>query len=54
LATDGGSPRVLQSSLVTPHAVTVSGNYVLWLSFGTLSSGGGTAPSTGALWRNTK
>jgi hypothetical protein len=54
LATDGGSQRVLQSSLVTPYAVTVSGNYVLWLSNGTLTSGGGTAPSTGALWRNTK
>jgi hypothetical protein len=56
LATDGGNQRVLQSSLVTPEAVTVSGNYVLWLSNGTLSAGGGpnTLPSTGALWRTTK
>jgi hypothetical protein len=53
-STDGGAQRVLQSSLVTPEAVTVSGNYVLWLSNGTLSTGGGTAPSTGALWRTAK
>jgi hypothetical protein len=55
VATDGGSQRVLQSALVAPEAVAVSGGYVLWLSNGTLISGSnGTNPGTGALWRTAK
>jgi hypothetical protein len=55
MSTDGGAQQVLQSSLASPEDVTVSGNYVLWLSNGRLSDGGnGTDPSTGAVWRATK
>jgi hypothetical protein len=52
----GGSAQVLTSSLATPEAVTVSGNYVLWLSNGTLdtTAGVGTLSSTGALLRRAK
>jgi hypothetical protein len=54
VGTDGGGQRVLQSALTTPDAVAVSGNWVFWLSNGTLVSSGGTQPSTGALWRTAK
>lgn len=54
-ATDGGK-RVMQASLATPEAVAISGNYLFWLSYGTLSDGGtgDTDPSTGVLFRTAK
>jgi hypothetical protein len=55
MAADGGSPHLLATALASPEAVTVSGSYAFWLSNGTLStSGSGTDPNTGALYRTAK
>ena len=56
VAIDGGNRAVMAGSLVTPFAVTVTGSYVLWLSFGNLSATGamGTTASTGSLTRMAK
>lgn len=52
---DGKNQTILASSLVTPEAVAVSGNYVLWLSNGTLDTTTGTAlAKSGALMRTAK
>lgn len=55
----GANPVLLQSSLTTPTSITVSGNYVYWLSAGTLLSSTSTTTSyvqtnTGKLWRTHK
>jgi hypothetical protein len=54
MAPDGGAQHLLATALTSPEAVTVSGNYVFWLSNGTLGGSDGTEPSTGALFRSTK
>jgi hypothetical protein len=46
---DGGGQQVLASSLVVPYGVTVSGPYVLWISYGTVGDAGNTDPNTGQL-----
>jgi hypothetical protein len=56
---DGANPTLLKSSLVTPVSVTLSGNYVFWLSAGDLVSTSSpntsyTKPNTGRLWRTAK
>jgi hypothetical protein len=52
---DGGGKSVLAASLAFPSAITVSGNYVFWLSYGVLDDAGtSTVPSTGALLRRAK
>ncbi len=51
----GGGSTVLAASLATPEAVAVSGNYVFWLSNGTLDVDSGSAlSSTGTLLRRAK
>jgi hypothetical protein len=53
-APDGGS-KVMKASLAAPEAVAVSGNYLFWVSYGTLVDGGfDTDPSTGVLFRTAK
>jgi hypothetical protein len=52
--TDGGPASVIGASLVTPEDITVSGNYVFWLSSGVQDDAGLTLPSTGVLMRNAK
>jgi hypothetical protein len=58
VSTDGSRSTVLWASLVTPQAVTVSGDYLFWLSAGKLASSGSTSaqvtPMTGSLWRTHK
>ncbi len=54
---DGAGQTVLASGLTTPEDVSVSGNYVLWISFGTLDPKNtvtGTVPRTGTLFRRAK
>ncbi len=53
---DGGGKVVLNASLTTPEAITVSGPYLLWLSNGTVQdvSTGAAFPSTGILYRQAK
>jgi hypothetical protein len=55
MAVDGGNAQILASSLAWPKAVTVSGNYLFWLSNGVLDDAGtATVSSTGALLRRAK
>jgi hypothetical protein len=51
---DGGNRAVMAGSLATPFAVTVSGNYVFWLSFGKFVPMAAPMPSTGTLTRMAK
>jgi hypothetical protein len=55
VGTDGGGRFVVASSQVNVEDVTVSGNYVFWLSNGTMNDDAGNAlPSTGELLRMPK
>jgi hypothetical protein len=59
VSTDGTQATLLQQSLATPSSVTVSGNYVYWLSAGDLLSSTSTsttyvANNTGRLFRTHK
>jgi hypothetical protein len=54
LVTDGGGALVLAASLATPTAVTVSGNYVFWVSEAMLDDAGSTLPNSGMLFRRAK
>jgi hypothetical protein len=54
VSADGGGRQVLAASLVWPQAVTVSGNSVYWVSYGTLDGASYANPSTGALYRLAK
>ena len=51
---DGGGRQLLAASLVWPQAVSVSGNSVYWVSYGTLDGMSEAKPSTGSLYRLTK
>jgi hypothetical protein len=51
---DGGGRQVLAASLVWPQAVSVSGDSVYWVSYGTLDGNSEAKPSTGSLYRLTK
>jgi hypothetical protein len=51
---DGTNQINVATSLVAPYAVTVTSTNVFWLSSGTLTGGGNTAPGTGALMRGSK
>jgi hypothetical protein len=50
----GGNSTLVASSLVTPSSLALSGNYVAWISYGTLDDAGGVFPGTGTLLRNAK
>jgi hypothetical protein len=55
VGTDGGGRLVVASSQVNLEDVTVSGNYVFWISSGTMNDDAGNAlPSTGELLRMPK
>ncbi len=55
IATDGGGRSLIASAQVNVEDVTVSGNYVFWISNGLMNDAmGNPLPSTGALFRMPK